>query len=194
MKQSISFLGLIVGTDVIRVNHDKVDAIKSWSYPKTITRLRIFLWLVQFFIRFIPKVSELAAPSTEMTNKNRNVWNWGAKSQLTFELLKERPFFSYPTICWLEARLQRTHRWILKFYRRHINEMWWSRKRISHSIFSKTDGRRTKLLRKQTGSSRTDPVPAEISLLSWRCWIINNCRQSGTALYIQEIQLKPEGR
>ena len=49
MTEETEFLGLLVGRDGIRVNPEKVRAIEQWPTPTSLTELRSFLGLIQFF-------------------------------------------------------------------------------------------------------------------------------------------------
>ena len=72
-QTEIDFLGFLVGRDGIRVNPEKVDVLKTWPKPKSLTELRSFLGLLQFFRRFIPKFSGIAAPLTDLTKKEKGI-------------------------------------------------------------------------------------------------------------------------
>lgn len=89
MKDNSDFLGLLVGKEGIRVNPDKVEILKTWPKPDTITDLRSFLGLLQFFRRFIPDFAKVAAPLTDLTKKGYGVHKWDKKCDEAFEKLKK---------------------------------------------------------------------------------------------------------
>ena len=70
MKDNIDFLGLLIGKDGIRVNPKKVEILKTWPKPSSVTEIRSFLGLIQFFRRFIPDFSKIASPLTDFTKKD----------------------------------------------------------------------------------------------------------------------------
>ena len=89
MKTEIDFLGFLVGKDGLRVNPSKVEVLKTCPKSKSLFEVRSFLGLLQFFRRFIPKFSEVAAPMTNLTKKDQGIGKWNAKCDEAFEKLKE---------------------------------------------------------------------------------------------------------
>ena len=88
MKEEIDFLGLVIGKQGIRVNKKKVEILRTWPKPISLTDLRSFLGLLQFFRRFIPNVAKVAAPLTDLTKKDRGVQKWDEQCDEAFEKLK----------------------------------------------------------------------------------------------------------
>ncbi|XP_060974274.1 uncharacterized protein LOC133039400 [Cannabis sativa] len=66
----VSFLGHIVGKDGIMVDPGKIEAVKNWPRPKTITEIRSFLGLAGYYRRFVEGFSKIAMPLSELTRKN----------------------------------------------------------------------------------------------------------------------------
>lgn len=88
MKEETEFLGLVVGRRGIKIREERKKLIKDWPTPKSLTELRSFLGLVQFFRRFIKNFSGIAAPLTNLTRKHSNTNNWGSDCDSSFEQLK----------------------------------------------------------------------------------------------------------
>ena len=74
-SESIKILGFWVRQGKIRIDEDKLEAIKNWKLPKNKTQLKSFLGFVSFFDYFLPNHSELAAPLTDMLAL-RSQTNW----------------------------------------------------------------------------------------------------------------------
>jgi hypothetical protein len=53
----------------IEVDEVKIEAIKSWPIPATLTQLQSFLGLVRFYRRFVRDFSTIAAPLNDLTKK-----------------------------------------------------------------------------------------------------------------------------
>ena len=62
MREETEFLGMIVGRKGIRVNPDKIEVVRSWPRPRTLTEVRSFIGLIQVFRRFIRDFLELPRP------------------------------------------------------------------------------------------------------------------------------------
>ena len=71
--EKVTFLGHVVSKDGIQVDPSKVEAVKNWPRPATVTEIRSFLGLAGYYRRFVKEFSRIAAPLTRLTQKNVNV-------------------------------------------------------------------------------------------------------------------------
>ena len=85
---SVVFLGFIVSSEGISVDMKKVEAIKEWPIPRSITQVRSFHGLASFYRIFVHNFSTIMAPITELT-KNK-IFSWTLQAQKTFDLIKEK--------------------------------------------------------------------------------------------------------
>jgi hypothetical protein len=65
----------------------KVQAIVEWAAPTTVSDLRSFLGLANYYRRFIKDYSKVAAPLSDLLKKNWK-WNWTDGYRWAFEKLK----------------------------------------------------------------------------------------------------------
>jgi hypothetical protein len=87
MQREVSFLGHRIGADGLRVAPDKVGAVQQWPTPTSVTEVRSFLGLANFYRRFVKDYSRIALPLTELT-KDTTAWSWGEEQQRAFAALK----------------------------------------------------------------------------------------------------------
>jgi hypothetical protein len=84
----LEFVGHIVTSNGIKVDDNKVIAIKNWPIPRNPTSVRSFLGAAGFYRRFIPNFSEIAASLTDLTKDNYK-FEWTHKQHTAFITLKE---------------------------------------------------------------------------------------------------------
>jgi hypothetical protein len=60
----------------IEVDEAKIEAIKSWPIPATLTQLWSFLGLARFYQRFVRNFSTIAAPLNDLMKKGVPFY-WG---------------------------------------------------------------------------------------------------------------------
>ncbi|WVZ98072.1 hypothetical protein U9M48_043553 [Paspalum notatum var. saurae] len=87
--QRVTFLGYVVTPQGIEVDSKKIDAIREWPTPTTITQIRSFLGLAGFYRRFVPNFSSIAAPLHELTKKDAP-FSWGDSREVAFTTLKDK--------------------------------------------------------------------------------------------------------
>ncbi|WVZ52045.1 hypothetical protein U9M48_003140 [Paspalum notatum var. saurae] len=85
----VGFLGYIVTPQGIEVDETKIDAIRSWPTPTTITQVRSFLGLAGFYRRFMKDFSTITAPLNELTKKGVT-FHWGTTQEKAFNTLKDK--------------------------------------------------------------------------------------------------------
>jgi hypothetical protein len=79
----VAFLGYVVTPQGTEVDEAKIEAIKSWPIPTTLTQLRSFLSLAGFYQRFMKDFSTIAAPFNVLTKKGVPFY-WGVSQEHSF--------------------------------------------------------------------------------------------------------------
>jgi len=87
--KSVAFLGHIVSDEGIKVDTQKIEAVKSWPRPTTPTEVRSFLGLAGYYRRFVEGFSSLSAPLTKLTQKETK-FQWTEACERSFQELKNR--------------------------------------------------------------------------------------------------------
>ena len=60
ISRQITYIGHIVSAQGIVTNEGKIDAIRNWPTPTTITEVQSFLGFMGYYCWFIPKFAQVA--------------------------------------------------------------------------------------------------------------------------------------
>ncbi|XP_022030918.1 uncharacterized protein LOC110931853 [Helianthus annuus] len=83
----VKFQGHIVSSQGIHVDLSKIEALKNWCTPKSVSEIRSFLGLAGYYRRFIADFSKIAVPLTTLTQKEKP-FVWGPEQENSFQTLK----------------------------------------------------------------------------------------------------------
>ena len=86
-RTSIPFLGFLVTSEGIRPDPAKIEAVKSWPPPTSVSEVRSFLGFAGFMSRFIKDYSAIAAPLTHLTRSDVP-FLWTPDAQSAFQAVK----------------------------------------------------------------------------------------------------------
>ncbi|CAN4123908.1 unnamed protein product [Withania somnifera] len=87
--KSVAFLGHVVSTEGIRIDSQKIEAVKDWPKPTTPTEIHSFLGLAGYYRRFIEGFSSISAPLTKLTHKETR-FKWNDACERSFQELKNK--------------------------------------------------------------------------------------------------------
>jgi hypothetical protein len=71
----VEYLGHIVGKDGVRVDPNKIEAMKDWPHPRNLKSLRGFLSLTGYYHKFVNNYGKIVAPLIALLKNNTFIWN-----------------------------------------------------------------------------------------------------------------------
>ena len=86
--QETRFLGLLVSVEGLRVDPDRISAVRNWSIPLNLKQVQAFLGFCNFYRRFIRDFSKIVKPMVKLTCKD-TPFLWSPECQQAFDTLKE---------------------------------------------------------------------------------------------------------
>lgn len=97
-KTELQFFGHIISADGVKPDESKVEAIAQMSSPSNVEQLRQVLGLVNYVGKFLPGLSSVLHPLTNLL-KRETAWVWGEPQEQAFNkakaMLMAAPALSY---------------------------------------------------------------------------------------------------
>jgi hypothetical protein len=90
--KSVKFLGHTISQEGISVDPSKVQEVMDWKPPKSIHQIRSFLGLAGYYRRFIPDLSRIAKPMTELLKKGVK-FMWREACEKAFHTFEDHVWF-----------------------------------------------------------------------------------------------------
>ncbi|KAM4063961.1 reverse transcriptase (RNA-dependent DNA polymerase) [Hirsutella rhossiliensis] len=86
--KEVKYLGFIIKAgEGVTVDPEKIQAIRDWEAPTTVTGVRSFLGFANFYREFIETFAAVSEPLNNLTKKLTK-WNWDASAQNAFNKLR----------------------------------------------------------------------------------------------------------
>ena len=91
--RQLAYLGHVISAEGVATDENKIEAIKNWPTPTTVTDVRSFLGFMGYYCRFIPKYVQVACPLHDLTSgenvgKKKAAIKWDSRCQQAFDDLK----------------------------------------------------------------------------------------------------------
>jgi len=86
-QSQVEFVGHIVTRGGLAMVQNKVEAIRNWTQPSTVSDVRSFLGLANYYRRFVKHFAAIARPLNQLTRKHQH-FAWTSSHQNAFEALK----------------------------------------------------------------------------------------------------------
>ena len=110
-RTQVNYLGHVLDKTGIRPNPKKIEAVRDWDRPKTVTQERSFTAFCNYYRKLVKKYAEVAKPLYRLTSKGVK-FTWEKEHEDAFQLLKMRllqapisvfPNFRHPFVIDTEA-------------------------------------------------------------------------------------------
>ncbi|GBG67706.1 hypothetical protein CBR_g834 [Chara braunii] len=95
-KTQVLYLGHVLDEDGVKPEDSKIAAIRDWPTPRTLTELRSFLGLANYYRKFVRNFSTIAAPLRRLLRKE-TIWKWDKDCTSAMKKLKQA-FIEYPVL------------------------------------------------------------------------------------------------
>jgi len=86
--EEIPILRVIVGKRQVKMEQEKIKAVKEWKMPMKVKDIESFLGFANFYQCFIQNFSPIVRPLNEL--KGKKEWKWNEEHQKAFKELKDK--------------------------------------------------------------------------------------------------------
>ena len=87
MLPSVEYLGHTISASGLQPIDRKIKALKDAPVPHNVSQFKSFLGFLNYYSKFIPKLSTLLAPLHRLLQK-KSTWTWGPEQQGVFDRVK----------------------------------------------------------------------------------------------------------
>ena len=81
-------MGFVISSNDLKMDPEKVKAIKEWLSPRSMFEVRNFHGLVSFYRNFIRYFSGICVPMMDTMKKKHNYFKWKEEAGRSFNILK----------------------------------------------------------------------------------------------------------
>ena len=87
-KEKITYCGHDIDKDGLHKSAEKVEAVLNAPRPNDVAEVKSFLGLIKYYHRFLPNLSTVVHPLTQLLEKNHQ-WKWTEQCEIAFHKVKE---------------------------------------------------------------------------------------------------------
>lgn len=87
-KEKVDFLGYQLNSNGLHISPNKINAITGIAKPTSVSELKLFLGIVNYYAKFIKNFSTIAAPLFALLRKNVD-YVWSEKCNIAFKTIKK---------------------------------------------------------------------------------------------------------
>ena len=99
LQPQVAFLGYTISAGGIATSPDKIKKVVEWPTPRSVSEVRSFLGLANYYRKYIKHFAHIASPLVALTSKNVKFY-WSKACDVAFALLTKRltsaPVLGYP--------------------------------------------------------------------------------------------------
>jgi hypothetical protein len=90
MRTELIYLGFFISTNELKMDLEKIKAIKDWPSLKSVFEVRSFHGLARFYRKFIRNFSGISTSMMDTVKKRHKSFHWMEESEKSFNLLKKK--------------------------------------------------------------------------------------------------------
>ena len=83
-------MGFVIFSNELKMEPEKVRAIKEWSSLRSIFDVKSFHGLASFYRKFIRNFSGICAPMLDTVKKKHKSFSWTEEDEKSFKVLKDK--------------------------------------------------------------------------------------------------------
>ena len=83
-------MGFVISLNELKMDPKKVKAIREWTSPRSMFKVRSFHGLEIFYRKFIGDFSGICAPMMDTVRKKHKSFKWTEEAERRFNILKEK--------------------------------------------------------------------------------------------------------
>jgi hypothetical protein len=89
MRKELIYSGFVISANELKMDPEKVDAIKNWPSSKSVFEVQSFHGLASLYRKFIRNFRGISAPMMDTVKKRHKSFHWIEEVEKSFNLLKK---------------------------------------------------------------------------------------------------------